>query len=342
MTQAGTAPAPPPVGPAAHDRRHSLLAALAGTAISAVLLVLALRGTDWSAVGALLARANWAWLVVGVLGEALAILGRSLTWRVLLLPIGPVSVAELSRAMTIGLTVNNLLPARIGEPVRAAVVALWGQRSMVAVLATQLVEATIVALLLVLYGTLALSGSGSLPWFTYVSVVLVLGSLAALVALTVLARRPPPGETRRLHAIVGRIRTGSLALTRPWAVVQMVVWGSLSIFGQVVVLWGCSQALSVPLPLPALVLTVVTMNVVGSLPSAPAALGTLEIGALGALALFDVPRTEAVSVTLLFHTAVTVPVTLVGVVLLSRLGVGITHVRELVGRAQRVMAKPPA
>jgi uncharacterized membrane protein YbhN (UPF0104 family) len=318
-----------------------VLLALAGSALSAVLLVLALRGTDWRAVGALLARADWTWLVLAVLGEAIAILGRALTWRVLLLPTGPASLAELSRAMTIGLTVNNLLPARIGEPVRAAVVALWGQRSMVSVLATQLVEATIVALLLVVFGTVALSGSGSLPWFTYVSVPLVLGSLAALVALAVLARRPPPGEARRLSAIVGRIRTGSLALTRPPAVVQMVLWGSLSILGQVVVLWGCSRALSVPLPSPALVLTVVTMNVVGSLPSAPAALGTLEFGALGALALFDVPRTEAVSVTLLFHTVVTIPVTLVGVVLLSRLGVGITHVREQVGRAQRVMAKPP-
>ena len=143
-----------------------------------------------------------------------------------------------------------------------------------------------------------------------------------------------------MGAIRGRIRTGSLALAHPTAVLRMLVWGSLSIGGQAVVLWAAARAIALQLSVSAIVLTVVAMNVAGSLPSAPAALGTLEFGALGALALFAVPRSEAVSVTLLFHTLVSIPVTLVGVVLLSRLGVGVTHVRELVTRAQRVMARP--
>jgi uncharacterized membrane protein YbhN (UPF0104 family) len=244
--------------------------------------------------------------------------------------------------MIVGLTVNNILPARLGEPVRAAVIALWGNRSMVAVLATLLAETMITAVLLVGFGTLALSRSGSLPWFSRVSIPLVAACLVLLAAMAALARRPPGTPTRRWHAIVERVRSGSLALAKAGAVLRMVVWGSIAIGGQVLVLWGCARSLAVPLSVPALVLTVVTMNVAGSLPSAPAALGTLEFGALGALALFAVPRTEAVSVTLLFHTLVGIPVTVVGVVLLSRLGVGITHVRELVTRAQKVMAKPEA
>ncbi len=307
--------------PGARLRRRHIVSGVASSALSLVLLFLLLRHTDWREVGALLRQARPGWLLLGMGGVVLTVVGRALVWRVLLWPSGPLSVWTVTRALVLGLTINNLLPARMGEPFRAGVIAREQKRSLVTVLAAVLAETLATGVLLVTMGTIALARSGSLPWFDRAAKPLLAACLLVLVALSILARRPQPAVSGRLGALLGRMREGSLALARPLAVVRMLVWATLSFTGQLILLTAVQRSLGLAQPLHAIVVTVVAMNLAGALPSAPAALGTLELGALGALALYQVPRSLAVSTTLLFHTLVTVPTTAVGVVLLTRMGI---------------------
>jgi uncharacterized membrane protein YbhN (UPF0104 family) len=306
-------------------RRRQVRVGLACSLLSMLLLVALLRRTDWAAVLTLLRGARLDWVLFGVSGLAVTVIGKALMWRVLLAVSGPLSVWSVTRAVVLGLTVNNLLPGRIGEPFRASVVALEARRDVVPVLATVLVEILANGVLFVTIGIVALARSGSLPWFDRAAPVLLAGCLLVLLGLLLVVRRPQPEAGGRLRSLLARVRTGSLALGRPLAIVQIVAWGALSIGGQLVLLTGAQRALGLALPLPALALTVAAMNLAGALPSAPGALGTLELGALGALSLHEVPHSLAVSSTLLFHALVTLPVTGLGIFLLARAGMRLSN-----------------
>ena len=70
------------------------------------------------------------------------------------------------------------------------------------------------------------------------------------------------------------------------------------------------------LPLAASWAVLAFMGLGVSLPSSPGFVGVIQAATVLALALFSVPRTEALSFSLIFHAAQYFPVTLFGLVLL--------------------------
>ena len=91
-----------------------------GIAVSLIAIWYASRGVDWSSVGRALVDADYGILaLVLVLTPVINIGMRALRWKVLLLPVGRVRLADCFSATAIGLMTNNVLPARIGEFVRA-------------------------------------------------------------------------------------------------------------------------------------------------------------------------------------------------------------------------------
>lgn len=91
-----------------------------GVLISLVAIWYAARGVEWVEVGRSLAGADYRLLAVVFLVAPIVNVGvRAVRWRVLLLPIGRLPMSSLVSATAIGLLANNVLPARIGEFVRA-------------------------------------------------------------------------------------------------------------------------------------------------------------------------------------------------------------------------------
>lgn len=92
----------------------------AGIAVSGLAIAYAVRGVEWGAVVPSLRRADWGLLaLVLVLAPVVNVGARALRWRILLLPSGRLPMGALVEATAIGLMANNVLPARIGEFVRA-------------------------------------------------------------------------------------------------------------------------------------------------------------------------------------------------------------------------------
>ena len=91
-----------------------------GVAISVAAIAWAARGVEWSEVLPALADADpWLLALVFVISPFVNILIRAFRWKVFLRPVARVSFAGAASATAIGLMANNVLPARVGEFVRA-------------------------------------------------------------------------------------------------------------------------------------------------------------------------------------------------------------------------------
>ena len=99
--------------------RGGAFRAAVGIAISAITLFVILHGVDLAEVGDILRTANPAWLALMLAGIVVDLLFRSLRWQRLLAPIHPVPYRRALGYLLIGYLANNLLPARLGELVRA-------------------------------------------------------------------------------------------------------------------------------------------------------------------------------------------------------------------------------
>ena len=91
-----------------------------GIGVSVAAVAWASRGVEWNAFRAALADADWRLLaLVFALSPVVNVGIRAVRWRILLSPVAAPSMGGCLRATAIGLMANNVLPARIGEFVRA-------------------------------------------------------------------------------------------------------------------------------------------------------------------------------------------------------------------------------
>ena len=91
-----------------------------GIGVSVAAIAWAMRGVEWSLVGPALADADWRLLaLVFLLAPIVNVWVRAVRWRISLWPVRRLPLSACFSATAIGLFVNNVLPARIGEFVRA-------------------------------------------------------------------------------------------------------------------------------------------------------------------------------------------------------------------------------
>jgi hypothetical protein len=111
-----------------------------GLVVSVGCLALFLRGVDWVGIGRTLAEIDLVWLIPAVLSGGALYAVKAYRWRILLRPVATLGFWRLLRASFMGFMINSTLPARIGEFVRAAVVAMRGDVGVAPVFATIMVE----------------------------------------------------------------------------------------------------------------------------------------------------------------------------------------------------------
>lgn len=92
---------------------------LIGVGVSLILLLVLLYQVDLSEVGEALTSANYLYLAPSIALYFVAVYFRAVRWRYLLSPLKVLRVGRLYPVVVIGYMANNLLPARLGELVRA-------------------------------------------------------------------------------------------------------------------------------------------------------------------------------------------------------------------------------
>ena len=286
-------------------RRAARVVALLTLALACVLFV---RRLDVARLRAALALAA---LPLAALAAAvnLAQVGlRALLLRALLAPVQSVGLARLFRYTLAMFAANNLLPARAGELVRIELLRVHEQVPSSSSIAVAMVEKVFDAIAILL---IALPLPLILPDLPRsVSVVMALlgaGGLIALAAAYALARW---GEHK--NGRLGQFARGAAVLRRGHSFGAALGWALLSHLVDAVVIAICLAALDLHLPWGASLLVLLAVTMILALPSGPAGVGSLEVGAVAALRILGVAPERALAFALVYHVIQVAPVTLLG------------------------------
>ena len=125
-----------------------------------------------------------------------------------------------------------------------------------------------------------------------------------------------PWVERRLMDALGTMSEGLKGVRAghhfvPILASSIAIWLLLAI-----AVWTAFRAANLELPVAAAWTVMAFLGLGVSLPSSPGFVGVIQAAVVLALALFGVPRTEALSFSLLLHASQYIPITLYGLVLL--------------------------
>lgn len=314
-----------------------------GIVISALFLILALRGVDLPAAWRATLTTQKGYLLAGWGCLLVSYLVRSWRWRIILVPIRQVPLWSVLRVFMAGFLANNVLPARMGEIVRAYALGQTAQLSTAAALGTIAVERVFdvaMALLLLAGGAaFGLLGSvGNSLWLGGMLVgVLALGLLILALwgeplsdLLERVVGRLSPSWGRRLADLARSFVQGLRSIGSVVRALRVAFWSAAS--------WGLFMAyayfvlmafgLSISLAGAAFLLGLAGLGV--SIPSAPGSVGTLEYAYILGLQLLGIgDDTTRASFALTYHVLEWVTTCVLGLVCLGQLGLSLGQVSTM-------------
>lgn len=314
--------------------------AILGIAASLLLLWWALHDVSATEVMREIRRADPFLFVLAVIASTLAFPIRAMRWRALLLPAaGEVPLHPRFVATTVGFAANNLLPARLGEVVRALCIGRLANVPIGAAIGSLVVERLFDAFVLVgfLFAAMAAPGfpvMGELGGVNARTAAAVFAAVSVLGGIALFGLAVAPARSLRVaeRLLPPLIRARGLAALSSFAS-GLGALGNTRLF-LISLAWAIGQwlflALSFLLAFRAFGITqvpfagaVFLQSLIGlavAIPSAPGFFGPFEAAAKVGLGLWDVPAGQAVSFAIGFHLGGFVPVTLMGIFYVSRLG----------------------
>ena len=162
---------------------------IAGALLAVLLVWLVLRGADWRAVAAAMRSANiWALLFAWLFAGGSSWLLRAARWRLLLIVETPLRFWPVFWANSAGNLGNNLLPARAGELIRAAMVGAGSGLTQRFILATAACERVLDLLMFVTLAEIAVWFGPDIPapivHAIHTTFLMAIGGVGALIFLS--------------------------------------------------------------------------------------------------------------------------------------------------------------
>lgn len=307
----------------------------AGLVISAVFLVLAFRGVHVRQVGKALGDAEYLWLVPAI-GAIVASIGlRAVRWRLLFYPRAGLRLGSVFGTMNVGYLVNDLLPLRLGEVVRAYLLHQVEGVTTAHALSTVAVERVLDLVVTLLFLAVVMPFVSLPAGFNGPAVAIVAAVAVTALAFMLLAgtrqeqvhrlgrlvtRRLPAPLAERLHELLDSVLGGFAVLSHPLIALR-VAWLSAAIWllaaaGLYFTMFAFHLNLAPSAPI--FVLALVSLSFV--VPASPGYVGVFEWTVKTALAAFSVREVDATSYALVAHVVAFVPPMLLGAVYLVRSG----------------------
>jgi hypothetical protein len=241
---------------------------------------------------------------------------RALRWAVLFHPLTHVRVGSLMGALNVGYSVNNLLPLRVGELVRAYLIGHVERVSIARVLSTIVVERVLDTLTVVLMLVLLLPFIDAPAWATVPALVagVVFLVLAVLLATLSLARRRaldvvdwgarllPARYHARLRRAAESLIEGFGVLSNPAVLARGVAWSFACWSSTALMMFIVQRALDLGAGFEAAPFVVATTSLVMLVPASPGYVGTFELVVIkGMENVFDVGSNAAAGYALVQH-----------------------------------------
>lgn len=314
---------------------------LLGIALTLFFLFLVIRSIKFEEVGQAFAQANYLYLLPAIIITMVAYLIRAKRWQTILEPTKHISFQTSYSIMMIGFMANNLLPARIGEFVRAYTLGAQERISKSLSLATIVLERVCDGLTLVAFMGIALIAFPSpkqddstrfieiFSTTVFVSATLFLAFLIlrenlALRIIRFCMRPLPDRLEHKAQKLLASFVMGLHAL-KTWRSIVILIGYSATVWA----MEGSSyylmlRAFNIDKQMDALqlvgaaLLLLVFVNLGTMVPSAPGFFGIYQAAATVALGAYAVNNSTAFSLALLTNTFQYVLVTGIGLFFFSR------------------------
>jgi uncharacterized membrane protein YbhN (UPF0104 family) len=313
-------------------RRPAVLVVV-GVVVSAAALWLVLRGVDVGRVASILGAADGRPLLVALGVIVVQALVRATRWR-LLLPRradgSRVPVLASLGAMLVGYLGNAVMPARLGEVVRATLI---GRREGIGApeaVGSVVLERILDVLVLAALGATAATLVAAPGWMGTAALTGLLIAIGALVAAGVVgfvahrgASVRAPASVARIEPVarlVGRVAAGARIADRPVAIGAAALLTIVAWLLDATVFWLVARSLGLELAPVAAVLVSAMAVLSTAVPTAPGYIGTFELAAVAAAGVAGIVGDAAVAFAVLAHVTAVVPLSLAGAAALWLIG----------------------
>lgn len=301
--------------------------------------------TDFAEVGRVILASNWALVLFAVLSIPATMVVKAVRWRLLFLPEARPPLRPLLSSLYIGYLMNTVLPARVGEFVRAFLIGRHDRVGAPAALATIVLEkvldlsalALILAVLIQVIPLPELLAPGAQTFAAMLAAGLVaLGFMLAapgpMLALIASIERALPsltelGPTRLARAFLEALtvfkRGGSLPRLLAWSGFVWV-WAALT-------MWSGLAGVGISVSPFVILLVLVVTNLGMAVPQAPGYIGVFHFLVIETLAPFGVDREQAAAAAVVVHTVIFGNFLVGGLWYLWRGGYSLTGLRDASG-----------
>ena len=324
----------PAQAPDPRGRGHRLTSWL-GYAIAVAALVWVFHDVAIADVWKSMRQMAWGWVLPAVMLDVISYICQGWRWRLLIRPFARLAVARTTQAIYAGLFVNELLPARLGELVRAYLVHRWTGVGVPRVFTTMLVERLfdgiwlaigigLTAIWVPLPRDFILAGD-------ILGAIVLLGTAVVLILMGRSRRAPQAGTDASTgtsaHAegnLWRRLVNSLEAIAGSTDLVNAFAISSLILVFQGAALWMLMLGFHLHLGLAAGIAVFLIVHLGTMLPNAPGNIGTYQLFCVLALGLFGIPKPTATGFSVMAFLILTIPLWVIGAIAVARSGLGFT------------------
>jgi len=315
-----------------------------GIAVSSFFLVILLMKTDFILISETIKSMDLSYLFLAVLFTFASYFLRAVRWKYLLVKEKKISLSSLYQATVIGYMANNLLPARMGELVRAYALSSKEKLQFLPLLASLVMDrlsdgfSVLVMLVLTLFimefpprmqeAENALKTGGVLIFLFYAAVIVFIlllksGSLRNSSLLERIIRRLPLKFSLKIKVFMDSFAAG-VALPAKFSDVLAILAASAFIwFFCILPVDMILESFSIKLPFYASMFIMVLLVFAVMVPASPGYIGTYHYACFKGLSVFGVPDSKAIGVALVIHAVGFFPVIIAGFYYLFKNGMSL-------------------
>lgn len=304
-----------------------------GIAVSVFFIVLLFRKIDFAKLWSVLMTADYRYLVLAVILTFISYFLRSVRWRYLLISVKVIPISSLYPATIIGYMANNLLPARLGEFVRAYSLAKKESIETPLVFASLVIDRlfdgfTVMLMLLITLFTVRLpsgmedaattiKAGGTAMFILYCGILAFLYLLKKHTMITMsflryLLKPFPTSFSDRLIPMLGSFLAG-IRLSRRCGHLSAILLSSILIWAFAVLpVDMILRSFGVSLPITASMFIMVLLVFAVMVPASPGFIGTYHYACFKGLSAFGISETTSISIALVIHGTAFFPVIIAG------------------------------
>lgn len=287
-----------------------------GIVISLVCLYFAFQRIEFDKLLDALKGIEYPWLVLASLLFLVSYSGRVFRWQLLFAPL-KLRLAKIFNALNIGYLLSNLLPARLGDVVRAYLIGEIEGVSKMRAISTIVVERMSDGLTVVLLLAISALFVPNIPeearQGAIATAVVGIAAIAFLLLLSFqkergmdllkrLTARIPFLQTQKLWSALESLIDGFVVLRSPRTLVGVAGWALFAWLVGGVMYWIVMRAMNMDQPLVAAFLVMVVTSLVAVVPSSPGYIGVFHYFAqLTLVTVFHEDPSRALSYAFVMH-----------------------------------------